>query len=69
MEIINTRMTITESARNTFMRKVIVQVWEKLQAAGIEYNYGDMRNGSIEIMENLEAIEEVSDVFYDRFIS
>jgi len=55
--------------RSAFMREVMGQVWTRLNDVGIDYNYGEIRNHFNEMMENLDVIEEVADVFYDRFIS
>ena len=55
--------------RSIFMRNVMSDVWTKLNDVGIDYNYGEIKNHFREMMENPDVLEEVVDVFYDRFIS
>ena len=57
------------STRNRFMRNVIVQVWQRLDNSGRDFNFGQMREGFLRMLENDNVLEEVADVFYDRFIS
>lgn len=55
--------------RNAFIGRVMQIVWVRLNDVGIDYNYGEIKKHFFNMMENPDVINEVSDVFYDRFIS
>jgi len=55
--------------RRIFMRKIIADVWQRLDDAGFNYTFGEIRNHFNSMFDNSEVQEEVANVFYDRFIS
>lgn len=55
--------------RRAFIRKIVADVWQRLDDAGFGYSFGEIRKHFNTMFDNPEVQEEVADVFYDRFIS
>ena len=55
--------------RRIFMRRIVASVWQRLDDDGMDLSFGEIRERFELMFNNPDVQEEVTDVFYDRFIS
>ncbi len=62
-------MTTMERKRKTFLRAVTADVWTRLEDAGVAFNFGEISDRFLEMLDDKDIRKEVADIFYDRIVS